>query len=93
MAEEIVRDGLTVRETERRAAEIHAALEQTATADPSDDSQPTADEVKAGILELEDLLSTRLDTRVSVKLGKSKGRITIQFSGLSDLERIYHLII
>lgn len=93
LAEEIVRDGLTVRETERRAAEIHAALEQTATADPSDDSQPTADEVKAGILELEDLLSTRLDTRVSVKLGKSRGRITIQFSGLSDLERIYHLII
>ena len=41
---------------------------------------------------MEELLSTRLDTRVSVKLGKSKGRITIQFSGLSDLERIYHLI-
>ncbi|MYB27760.1 MAG: ParB/RepB/Spo0J family partition protein [Acidimicrobiaceae bacterium] len=93
LAEEIVRDGLTVRETERRAAEIHAASAQDATPDPGDDSEPTADEVKAGILELEDLLSTRLDTRVSVKLGKSRGRITIQFSGLSDLERIYRLII
>ena len=93
LAEEIVRDGLTVRETERRAAEIYAASEQDTTADSSDDSEPAADEVKAGILELEDLLSTRLDTRVSVKLGKSRGRITIQFSGLSDLERIYHLII
>lgn len=92
LAEEIVRDGLTVRETERRAAEMHAAPEQDAPADPSDDGEPTANGVRAGILELEDLLSTRLETRVSVKLGKSRGRITIQFSGLSDLERIYHLI-
>ena len=92
LAEEIVREGLTVRETERRAAEIHSAPEQDTATDPSDDGEPTANGVKAGILELEDLLSTRLETRVSVKLGKSRGRITIQFSGLSDLERIYHLI-
>jgi len=92
LAEEIVRDSLTVREVERRAAEIHAASEEEVAADPSDDGEPIAEEVKAGILELEDLLSTRLDTRVSVKLGKSRGRITIQFSGLPDLERIYHLI-
>lgn len=91
LAEEVVREGLTVRETERRAAEIHAAAKDAA-ADISDEGEPIADGVKAGILELEDLLSTRLDTRVSVKLGKSRGRITIQFSGLSDLERIYHLI-
>lgn len=92
LAEEIVRESLTVREAERRAAEIHAASEQETAADLSDDGGPTPDEVKAGILELEDLLSTRLDTRVMVKLGKSKGRITIQFSGLADLERIYNLI-
>lgn len=92
LAEEIVREGLTVRETERRAAEIDATPEQDTATDPSDDGEPAATGVKAGILELEDLLSTRLETRVSVKLGKSRGRITIQFSGLSDLERIYHLI-
>ena len=92
LAEEIVQEGLTVREAERRAAEIHATSEEQAATDPSDDGEPTADEMKAGILELEDLLSTKLDTRVSVKLGKSRGRITIQFSGLADLERIYHLI-
>lgn len=91
LAGEIVRESLTVREAERRATEIHAASEHGATADRSND-EPTGDEVKAGILELEDLLSTRLDTRVSVKLGKSRGKITIQFSGLPDLERIYHLI-
>lgn len=93
LAEEIVRDGLTVREAERRAAEIHAGSEQEASADLGDNGESTAGEVKAGILELEDLLSTRLDTRVSVQLGKSRGKITIQFSGLPDLERIYHLII
>ncbi len=92
LAEEIVSESLTVRETERRAAEIHAAPEQDEATDAGDDGEPAANGVKAGILELEDLLSTRLETRVSVKLGKSRGRITIQFSGLSDLERIYHLI-
>lgn len=91
LASEIVREGLTVREAERRVAEIHAAGQ---AASPERDNQtPTPDELKAGILELEDLLSTRLDTRVSVRLGKSRGKITIQFSGLSDLERIYRLIV
>lgn len=92
LAEEIVRDGLTVREAERRAAEIHSASEPDTAAQTAADGEPTAEDIRAGILELEDLLSTRLETRVSVKLGKSRGRITIQFSGLSDLERIYHLI-
>ena len=92
LATEIVREGLTVREAERRAAEIQASLDQAASADPDDGEERRADEVKAGILELEEILSTKLDTRVSVQLGKSRGRITIQFSGLPDLERIYHLI-
>lgn len=92
LASEIAREGLTVRDAERRAAEIHAVSEEAPADDPGDDGESVVDEVSAGILELEDLLSTRLDTRVSVKLGKSRGRITIQFSGLADLERIYHLI-
>lgn len=92
LATDIVRDNLTVRETERRVAEIQAAGPETVAAAPTDSGSPASGEVQAGILELEELLSTRLDTRVSVKLGKRKGRITIQFSGLPDLERIYHLI-
>lgn len=90
LATEIVRDDLTVRETERRVAESQPTGAEVVAA-PSGDNGASS-EVQAGILELEDLLSTRLDTRVSVKLGKRRGRITIQFSGLSDLERIYHLI-
>lgn len=92
LAEDVVRDNLTVRETERRVAEIQSAGVE-AVAAPSEGNEASASgEVQAGILELEELLSTRLDTRVSVKLGKSRGKITIQFSGLSDLERIYHLL-
>ena len=91
LAEEIVRENLTVRESERRAAEGPAAA-PSAAAPSRENGEPASDEVQAGILELEELLSTRLETRVSVKLGRSRGRITIQFSGLTDLERIYHLI-
>lgn len=91
LAEEIVRENLTVRETERRVAEGQPVGGEVA-ATPTGDNGEGSDEIQAGILELEELLSTRLETRVSVKLNKSRGRITIQFSGLSDLERIYHLL-
>lgn len=42
-----------------------------------------------GVLELEDLLSSHLDTRVKVDLGSRRGRVTIDFATLEDLERIY----
>jgi ParB family transcriptional regulator, chromosome partitioning protein len=42
-----------------------------------------------GILELEELLSNHLDTWVKVDLGNKKGRVTIDFGSLEDLERIY----
>ncbi len=42
-----------------------------------------------GILELEELLSSHLDTRVKVQLGAKRGKVTIDFGSLEDLERIY----
>jgi ParB family transcriptional regulator, chromosome partitioning protein len=42
-----------------------------------------------GVLELEELLSAHLDTRVKVDLGSKRGRVTIDFATLEDLERIY----
>ena len=42
-----------------------------------------------GLLELEQLLSSRLDTKVSVEMGANRGRVVIRFSTLEDLERIY----
>lgn len=42
-----------------------------------------------GLLELEELLADHLDTRVSVQMGAKRGRVTIEFADLEDLERIY----
>ena len=33
-------------------------------------------------------LTDRLDTRVKVSMGRSKGRITVEFAGAEDLQRI-----
>jgi ParB family chromosome partitioning protein len=45
-----------------------------------------------GLLELENLLAEQLDTRVSVQLTAKRGRVTIEFADLEDLERIYRVI-
>ena len=42
-----------------------------------------------GILELEELLSSHLDTRVKVDLSAKRGRLLVEFATLEDLERIY----
>lgn len=91
LADEIVRAQLTVRDVEQRlrgadseAAEPEAGEESS----PADLSSPP----DAGVLELEELLAARLDTRVSVHMSKGRGRITISFADVDDLERIYRLI-
>jgi ParB family chromosome partitioning protein len=45
-----------------------------------------------GLDELNERLSDRLDTRVKVTLGRSKGKIAIEFASLADLERIVQII-
>jgi ParB family transcriptional regulator, chromosome partitioning protein len=45
-----------------------------------------------GLLELEHLLADHLDTRVSVQMTTRRGRVTIEFADLEDLERIYRVI-
>ena len=42
-----------------------------------------------GLLELEELLAEHLETRVGVQMGAKRGRISIEFADLEDLERIY----
>lgn len=46
-----------------------------------------------GILELEDLLSTHLNTRVKVEMSAKRGRVVVDFATLEDLERIYKLMV
>lgn len=45
-----------------------------------------------GVLELEELLSSYLETPVKVQLGTKKGKVTIEFGSLEDLERIYRVM-
>lgn len=45
-----------------------------------------------GLLELEELLSEYLDTRVRVSMGAKRGRVVVEFATLEDLERIYRLV-
>lgn len=46
-----------------------------------------------GVLELEDLLSNHLNTRVTVDMGAKRGKVMIEFATLEDLERIYKLMV
>ncbi len=97
LAERIVVEGLTVRQTEdivRAAGESPPTRPGDDTSD-SDDTAGTKDTPAAdepGVLELEELLAARLDTRVTVRWGRGPGRIVIEFADLDDLERIYHII-
>jgi len=83
LAQRIVAEGLSVRATE----EIVALA-------ASDDSQhPTAAKRRAkphapALTDLADRLSDRFDTRVKVDIGRSKGKIVIEFATVDDLERI-----
>ena len=47
-------------------------------------NKPTA----PALTDLADRLSDRLETRVKVDLGRSKGKITVEFASIPDLERI-----
>jgi ParB family chromosome partitioning protein len=46
-----------------------------------------------GILELEELLSSHLNTRVKVDLSSRRGKVVVEFATLEDLERIYKLMV
>lgn len=84
LANRIVAEGLSVRATE----------EIVATAGPAKKAGKT--KAKVGIsgtaLASAELLSDYLDTRVTIEQGKGKGKITIEFAGNEDLQRIVDLI-
>ena len=84
LANRIVAEGLSVRATE----------EIVAIAGPAKKSSKK--KAKVGIsgaaLASAELLSDYLDTRVSIEQGKGKGKITIEFAGSEDLQRIVDLI-
>jgi len=60
---------------------------------PPPSSRPPAKLRPPGLLELEQLLAEHLDTRVSVTMSRSKGKIVVEFADLTDLERIYRRMV
>jgi len=88
MAKQVVSEGLSVRAVEEAVRE--------STSDEIDLTKPNAAKktpLRApGLIELETLLGDYLNTRVNISMGADKGKITIDFSTLEDLERVYLLM-
>ena len=67
-----------------------------ANRDDADPSQPTAPRRKPikmpGLQDVAERLSTAFDTRVTVSLGKRKGKIVVEFGSVDDLQRIVDLM-
>ena len=87
LAQKVVAEGISVRGLE----------EIVALGDPDGDAFATPRVRRAkpnapGLKEISDRLSDRFDTRVKVDLGRSKGKITVEFATLDDLRRIVELM-
>jgi ParB family chromosome partitioning protein len=89
LAHRIVAEGLSVRATEELVA---LAVSEGGTGRKSAPSQRRAKPHAPALSDLADRLSDRFDTRVRVDIGRRKGRITIEFATVDDLERIVGII-
>lgn len=88
LALRVVSEGLSVRATEEAVALAQAGEPAGKPAEPPRRTRPHS----PALDELAGRLSDRFDTRVKVDLGRSKGKITIEFATVDDLERIVGLI-
>lgn len=88
LARRAVDKGMSVREVEEAVRVRQGGGSERARRKPrasGQDRQP-------GLLELEGLLSDRLDTRVAVSMTAKRGKVVIDFATIEDLERIYRLL-
>ena len=86
LAARIVAEGLSVRATE----ELVALAGHDRPVKPS--RTPVKHITAPAIAELADKLADLFDTRVRVDLGRRKGKITVEFGSVDDLERIVALM-
>lgn len=84
IAERVVAEGWSVRQVE------DAVKLRVGQAAPRRTSIPRPR--PAAIIELEDRLGERLGTAVKIDHGKRGGKVSIKYSSLDDLERIYRLL-
>jgi ParB family chromosome partitioning protein len=84
LANRIVAEGLTVRAVEEIVASGGAKVKTG--------SVRSGKILAPKLKQISDDLADHLDTRVSVELGKKKGKIVIEFATIEDLERISKVI-
>lgn len=81
LAQRIVAEGLSVRSTEEIVA-LGGDQEKTVRRSPrAGQHHPQLDSLAAS-------LSDQLDTRVRIALGKTRGKLTVEFASVEDLNRI-----
>ena len=81
VAQRVVAEGLSVRGTEEVVAMGVEPTTQNARAPKSVEEDPE-------LTQLANVLGDRLDTRVTLSLGRKRGRLTVEFAGQDDLRRI-----
>jgi len=83
LADRIVAQGWSVRRTETEVSDVREAASPTA-------KPPTRRESRPAVTEMEEVLSSLLGTRVSIREGRRRhsGKITIEYYNLDDFERI-----
>jgi ParB family chromosome partitioning protein len=96
LAKDAVTEGWSVRMVETAVRGTGEAEPDLSTSNESDSSSidgaglvPGTKLRPPGLLELENLLEEYLETRVNVQMGSKKGRVSIDFADLEDLERVY----
>ena len=82
MAARIVAEGMSVRATEEAVTLANRADNEIA---PPQKRKPI---VMPGLQDVAERLSDSFDTRVTVSLGKRKGKIVVEFGSVDDLQRI-----
>lgn len=108
LATRIVAEGMTVRQAEAvvrgdSPREVPSSSAPGGDRTPTGlDNDPSPTSVRrdratgtrsAALLDLEQLLADRLDTRVAVEMGAKHGKIVVEFADLDDLERIARLVV
>ncbi len=86
-----VAEELSVREVEEL---VRNYLEHPAVHRPDKPAKTDeASTMRSSLAEVEEILSEQLATRVSIQMGKKRGRVVIEFGSADDLERIVSEII
>jgi ParB family transcriptional regulator, chromosome partitioning protein len=101
LAKSIITEGLSVRSVEElvreHSGDSDGELPDLSPSSSSGEGASSSDRGQRlpppGILELEELLSGFLNTRVKVDLTAKRGKVIVDFATLEDLERIYKLMV